>query len=528
MISLVEKQSIIIKHREGISNRQIALDLGIDKNTVNSYVNKYEEDMRRLFDEHPDMDKEVLAPSIIEKPKYNTENRTISDESQKALAVIEECLADNAVKRETGRSKHQMRKIDIYHYLKKKGFRISYSTVKRLIRNIDKRTREAYIRQEHVPGAETEFDWGEARLNIGGTGYKKYQMAVFASAYGNHRYARLYRTQDTASFQESHVDYFSFCKGVYRNVVYDNMKVAVANFVGPSEKEPTQALLELSAYYGFRFRFCNVRRGNEKSHVERSVDVVRHKAFTEPGDDCFDTLEEANAHLLRKCAEMNAAPLSDGRIPDDTFREEGPLLMSAKPRMSCFMKRTDIRVDKYSTVTVNKVHYSVPDTLVGKKLNARIFTGHVEIYDGESLAALHSRHYSQGEYVLDIFHYLRTLKKKPGALPQSSALLQSDATIKEIYESYYTSDHKGFLQVLELINDVGAESVKTALEELSKTITHDYSADKVRLICDRRKEASEPVPAMKKDRLSAKSKDTLAQYDMLRELQTRMAPDDGE
>ena len=76
---------------------------------------------------------------------------------------------------------------------------------------------------------------------------------------------------------------------------------------------------------------------------------------------------------------------------------------------------------------------------------------------------------------------------------------------------------------MELINDVGAESVKTALEELSKTITHDYSADKVRLICDRRKEASEPVPAMKKDRLSAKSKDTLAQYDMLRELQTRMA-----
>ena len=67
VISLVEKQSIIIKHREGISNRQIALDLGIDKNTVNSYVNKYEEDMRRLFDEHPDMDKEVLAPSIIER-----------------------------------------------------------------------------------------------------------------------------------------------------------------------------------------------------------------------------------------------------------------------------------------------------------------------------------------------------------------------------------------------------------------------------------------------------------------------------
>ena len=523
MINLVQKQNIIIKHREGVSNRKIAIELGIDKNTVNSYVKRYEEDMRKLLEEHPDMDEEVLAPSIVEKPRYNTENRSISDTSKQALTVIKECLAENAVKRETGRYKQQMRKIDIYHYLKKKNIKISYSTVKRLIRDIDKRSREAFIRQEHIPGADTEFDWGEVKLNIGGTGYKKYQMAVFATAYGNYRYARLYRTQDTASFQESHVDYFSFCKGVYRNVIYDNMKVAVANFVGPSEKEPTQALLELSGYYGFRFRFCNVRRGNEKSHVERSVDVVRHKAFTEPGDDCFSTLEEANEHLLRKCRELNADPLSDDRIPDDTFEEERPLLMSAKPRMSCFMKRTDIRVDKYSTVTVNKVHYSVPDTLVGNKLNARIYTGHVEIYDGDKLVSMHSRHYTQGEYVLDIYHYLRTLKKKPGALPQSSALLQSDTTIKEIYETYYTSDPKGFLQVLELINDIGAEGVKSALSELSRTITHDYSADKLRLVYDRQKEESGTSTSMKEDRLSAKSKSTLEQYDRLRDLQTRRA-----
>ena len=252
------------------------------------------------------------------------------------------------------------------------------------------------------------------------------------------------------------------------------------------------------------------------------MDVVRHKAFTEPGDDCFSTLEEANGHLLRECMELNADPLSDGRIPDDTFEEERPLLMGAKPRMSCFMKRTDIRVDKYSTVTINKVHYSVPDTLVGNKLNARIYNGHVEIYDGDKLVSMHSRHYAQGEYVLDIYHYLRTLKKKPGALPQSSALLQSDATIKEIYETYI-SDPKGFLQVLELINDIGAEDVKLALSELSRTITHDYSADKLRLVYDRQKEESETGTSRKEDRLSAKAKSTLGQYDRLRDLQTRRA-----
>ncbi len=66
------------------------------------------------------------------------------------------------------------------------------------------------------------------------------------------------------------------------------------------------------------------------------------------------------------------------------------------------MKRTDIRVDKYSTVVINKVHYSVPDTYVGKKLDARIYAEYVEIYNKGELIAKHERHYNQGEYVLNI------------------------------------------------------------------------------------------------------------------------------
>lgn len=73
------------------------------------------------------------------------------------------------------------------------------------------------------------------------------------------------------------------------------------------------------------------------------------------------------------------------------------------------------------------VHYSVPDTLVGKKLDARIYTDTVVIYQGDTIVAKHSRCFRQGAYILDIYHYLRTLKRKPGALPQSTALMQSDS-----------------------------------------------------------------------------------------------------
>ena len=523
MIGLIEKQNIIIRHREGASNRQIANELGIDKNTVNHYVSEYELALQALLSANPDMDAATIPSCIAEAPRYNTENRGMGEQAKKALPIIEACLAENEKKRETGRSKQQMRKIDIYHYLKKQGIRISYSTVKRLIRKMDDRKKEAYIRQEHLPGEEVEFDWGEVKLNIDGTGYMKYQMAVFASAYGNFRYARLYRTQDTAAFQESHVDFFAFCHGVYKTVVYDNMKVAVARFVGPTEKEPTEALLSMSAYYGFRYRFCNIRRGNDKSHVERSVDVVRHAAFTDPGDDIFESLEAANEHLLKKCLALNAQPLSDGRIPDKTFEEEKPVLLAAKPRMACFVKCVGLKVDKYATVVVNKVHYSVPDSYVWKNVDARIYTSRVEIYDGETLIASHTRHYSQGEYVLDIFHYLHTLGRKPGSLARSAALLQADEKIKDIYEKHYSGDPKSFLPVLELIAEIGIDSVEKAISELLKKVNHDLSAEKLRLVYERLNEASSEQSDRKEDKLSRRAKSTLQNYDRLRALQSGRA-----
>ncbi len=515
---MIQKQQIILKHRDGLSNRKIAEQLGIDKNTVNTYVKAYDSEIQKLLSENPDADPAELSPSILEKPRYNTENRGLKDSTKEALPLIQTCLKENEKKRLNHMQKQQMRKIDIYDYLKKNGCHVSYSTVKRLISILEPPVHEAYIRQDHLPGEEVEFDWGTVRLNIGGTGYLKYQMAVFTSAYGNYRFSRLYRTQDTAAFQESHADFFSFCGGVYKTVVYDNMKVAVKQFVGLSEKEPTEALLQISAYYRFHYRFCNARRGNEKGHVERSVDVIRHAAFTDPGDDTFDTLSQANDHLLQCCMEKNREALSDSRIPEETFTLEKPHLLAAGPKMNCFMRVKGLRVDKYSTVLANKVHYSVPDQYVQKTVDARIYTNRVEIYSGSEKIAQHERHYKQGEYVLDIFHYLRTLKRKPGALPMSSALRQSDEAIRELYESYYKSRPKEFLAVLELVEEIGVRSVKDSVNVLKRKSPSDLSADKLRTVHENLSSESTERSQYGTDRLSRKSKEMLSQYDQLRNL----------
>lgn len=524
MIPMSIKQKIILKHRDGDSNRKIAEELGIDKNTVNKYVKEYEEWIRSMLAHDPEADLDVLPEYILEKPKYDTRNRKPKSSTLDAKEVIRECLEENKKKRLTGRSKQQMRKTDIHLFLIQKGYSISYSTVKLLVKALEEeeeQAKEAFLKQEYSPGQICEFDWGEVKLNIGDTGYHRYQMAVFTSAYGDYRYAKLYRTQDSASFQAAHTDFIRFCHGVYHTFVYDNMRVAVKKFVGPTEKEPTDALLQISAYYGFDFRFCNIRSGNEKGHVERSVDVIRHYAFSFPGDDVFKDLEAANIHLLKKCISKNQMPMSDGRIPKETFCEEKKHLMPEIPQMPCFIKKTGCQVNKYSTVCVNKVRYSVPDRYVGKKIDVRIYTDKILFYNDKTVIARHERFFDAGGYHIDIFHYLKTLKRKPGALHQSTALLQADTMIKNIYELYYTKEPQKFLEVLEIIKEIGPEKVMDALKELSVLSPYDLNAQKVRLICDKNNENCISVTGT--DRLSEKSRETLKDYDILRDLQSRKA-----
>lgn len=508
---MTQKQRIIQMHLDGRTNREIARILKKSKDTVNKYVNEYEEQRQKLYSEDPEIDREQVIEAFVQKPAYDTSGRHATKMTDKVEEEIVKCLKENEDKRATGRSKQQMKKIDITDYLNDQGYNVSYSSVKRAISRLEATKHEAFIRQSYLAGEICEFDWGTVKLDIGGTGYRKYQMAAFTPAKSNDRWSKLYMSQDTAAFQEAHADYFIYAGGVFHTMVYDNMRVAVKKFVGISEKEPTEALVQLAIYYGFGYRFCNIYSGNEKGHVERSVEYIRRKAFSKPGKDRFDTLEAANAYLAGECRKLNNRKIYDGSIPALGMEEERKRLLPAVPKFECCIK-TENSVDKYSTVTVAGNHYSVPDGYAGKKVSVRIYTDKVIVRDGASVIARHSRSYKKNDWVIELAHYLDTLKKKPGALSGSTALLQADALTKKIYEDYYIGKEKGFLQVFEIIQERGAGEVMRALKKLEALITKDFSPEKVRAVCESGWEKEEDAPG--EDRLSRKARSMLAQYDI--------------
>ena len=248
--------------------------------------------------------------------------------------------------------------------------------------------------------------------------------------------------------------------GVYKEVVYDNMKNVVTRFIGPHEKELNKDLLKLSLYYGFDINVTNCFSGNEKGHVEGSVKIIRQQVFAQHYK--FKSYEEAAAYLQQKLVQLNEK--SD-------IKEEMSSLLAYKPKLELANIRT-LKVNKYSFVRVDNNFYSVPEYLVDKKVTAKVYYDHVIIYANNHYVCEHKKIDGTNEISIDIRHYLETFAKKPGAIKNSLAL-KSLPQLKSIYDNYFSKNPKEFIEILRKNED---KDLKTLISVLS---TYHHSPIKV-------------------------------------------------
>ena len=508
MITLNQKQKIIIAyHNKKKSQRMISRELGLNRRTVARYIKDYDQKRAELMAAANDTQKEELTADIIQEPAYDVRSRKKAKLTREILTRIQFYLQENENKKKTGRHKQQKKKIDIFEALQKEGFNIGYTTICNTIRKIQQESKEAYIRQEYAPGEVCEFDWGEVKLTIAGKS-RICHMAVFSPTWGDYRWGELYANQKTESFLDSHVSFFATIGGVYREMVYDNARVMVARFVGHSEKEPTEALLKLSLYYGFRFRFTNTYQAHEKGHVERSVEYVRRKIFSKC--DSFASLSEARAYFKRELSRLNARCRKDNQSASEMLEKEKDALLVLPPRYDT-ARITEARVNRYATVSVEANHYSVPDHLVGEFVLVKIYPDKILCYHNQEKIATHQRCCGRDHWQLDINHYLKTLKFKPGALKRSSAFLQIKPELKAIYHKYYQGQERQFIDLLELVATHSLPNVSqtiTMLEKIPTTVT----TEKIRLILEKK---DEPVRMLAPSAITRQATETLHHYSEL-------------
>jgi len=489
---MANKQEIIIRYfRDNQTQRKISRELGVGRKTVRGYIREYEKAKTKL-EKQNGKPLEGFIEALVGSPHYDTSKRIKRRLTTEIAEQIDAYLEKNRKKRSEGLGKQQMKKIDIMEALHEQGHQIGYTTICNYIVDKEQRRREAYIRQAYEPGQVCEFDWAEVKLNIAGQ-RRICQLATFTAANSNYRWACLFYRQDTLSFQQAHADFFAHLDGVYYEMVYDNMRVVIRRFVGLTEKEPTEGLLGLSMYYQFGFRFCNVRRGNEKGHVERSVEYIRRKAFARR--DSFDSLEQANEYLLEVCRDLNRrTQIGKGKSAEELLAGERPYLTACPVvPFECAVWQS-LRVDKYSTVSLGTNHYSAPEVLVGRMVDVKVYPSRLVMYYQKEQVCQHERRFTPHGWYIHLAHYLTTLERKPGALAGSVALQQADAGLRRIYESYFQDRSREFIQLLHYRRDkqLSVDKVETTIRELHKLSLRDISLDKIKVLCEQSCSAQPP------------------------------------
>lgn len=466
-------QIILLFYREGLSQRQIAKQLNVHRRTVKARIEQYEQ-----FKAAPlsDQDKpaSLLNQYLRTGSMYDSSNRTSRRLTGEILQIIDSCLQENEEKRLDGRVKQQLKKIDIHEKILTAGHQISYPVVCAYIQRIAAATKEAFIRQGYAPGSCCEFDWAEVKLKIAGK-LRRYYLAVFTSAFSNYRHALLFHRQDSLAFKEAHISFFEHVGGVYHQVVYDNMRVAISEFVGRTEKVPTEALLQLSRWYQYQWRFCNIAKGNEKGHVERSVEYIRRKVFAFKDD--YQTFEEAQEYLQARVAVLNDRALATQEdSPAGKLAQEHSGLYTHPGRMECFSAE-NLKVDKYATICFATNRYSVPDHLTGKMLFVKIYSHQIKIYDMQQVLCSHPRIYERHGWQIDLQHYLITLQRKPGAIAGSIALKQAPPWVQMLYQDHYRHDPRSFIELLQYRkeHDISSAVLCGCVEKLARQFPSNVS-----------------------------------------------------
>ena len=436
MKNLLDVSAILKLKEKGLSNRAIARTLGIDKKTVNKYWNKYKANFQKLETTKDSTEILKIQEDIVSKPKYNSESRVRRKITPECLRSLENILIEEDKKNKIlGTNKQALTKQQIYELLQRQGFDISYSSVVLEIKRIKQLGNECFIKQDYEFGDRLEYDFGEVKLVINSI-TKKYYIAVLSSPAGNFRWCYLYDNCKKDVFLDSHVRFFKMIGGVWKEVVYDNMRNVVSKFIGKNEKELNEDLIKMSIYYGFEINVTNAFSGNEKGYVEGSVKYLRNKIFAE--NYKFPSEEAAIEYMESQLMKLNENSKID---------EEKEKLKPTKPPLELADIRKSV-VNKYSFIQIENNFYSVPEYLVGLTVTSKIYYNKILIYSNNEFVCEHKKLDGEKKISADIRHYLKTLTFKPGAL-KNSYVLKSNPKLKSIFDKYYTNNPKKFIDIIE-------------------------------------------------------------------------------
>ena len=370
-------------HRQGESNRGIARDLGLDKETVNTYMRKVKEHDFNI-DELLSLDDPVLEGKFMAGTAAYTEVRF---ETFKGLIPHFE--------RELKR-KHVTRHVLWEEYISTHPDGYRYSQFCHHLRQMLVARKPTGI-MEHRPAEKLYVDFAGDTVDYVDrqTGaIRKAQVFVANLPYSDYTFVMAVPSQSTDDFLHALSSCLASLGGCPKILVPDNLKAAVIK-ADRYESELNRIMEDFANHYGFVVLPARVRKPRDKASVENSIRIIYQRVYAKLRDRTFFSIEEVNEAFREKVREHNQT-----RMQQKAYSREEKFLAEEKPALSLlpatgFEKKyyTDLRVAANNCIYIgrDKHYYSVPYTCIGQKVTVIYTRTLVQIYCKGQSVALHPR-----------------------------------------------------------------------------------------------------------------------------------------
>jgi len=265
--------------QRGWSNRRIARELDIDRETVARYVHIWEADS---------------------KPATNAPTGSEGQDQQK-FGPNSQCEAFRKViedKLQDGLSRQRIYQDLTGEY----GFEGSYYSIRRFVRRLGKSQPIPFRRMECMPGDESQIDFGTGAPVIGPDGKRKRPDVLrIVLSFSRKGYSEAVYHQSTDTFIRCLEDAFWHFGGVPRTLIIDNLKAAVKNadWYDPDIHPRIQSFCE---HYGTVILPAKPYTPRHKGKIERGIGYVKDNALKGHKFSSLQGAKPASAQLGNACS----------------------------------------------------------------------------------------------------------------------------------------------------------------------------------------------------------------------------------
>lgn len=387
---------IIELHSEGRSIRETERLTGLSRNTIRDYLRRISvsglsaTQLLSLADES-------LAPIVYVDDSEKSRCGRTTDERYTSFEKQVDYFISELRKRGVTRS------LLWEEYRKENPEGYAYSQFCEHLSRYIKRG-DAVMHFVHRPAEQLQVDFAGDKLGYVDRSTGEWivcEVLVCALPYSHYVYAEALASQKQEDFIAGLSHALEYIGGVPQSIKCDNMRTAVVR-ANRYEPQFTEAMEYMAAHYGTTILAARVRKPRDKGSVEKAVDLAYKYIYAPLRHQTFHSMEDLNAAIRSQLEQFNARPFKAKEGSRKLlFEADEKARLKELPSSSYQIKEvTESKVQRNYHVIVgqDRHQYSVPYTLIGKRLKIIYTTDTVEAYDSLKRVALHKRSYKKNGY----------------------------------------------------------------------------------------------------------------------------------